>query len=210
MSETFQGDRSPVAGSHPDPAQSAKEMIGAAADTLKDQATQVASVAKDKARDTLQDGQAAAGQAIGQFAAAIRKAGDDLAQHDQSMVGRAVKQAADGLETLSRALAEKHPEDLMRTVQDFGRANPVAFVAGTVLVGVALGRFARSSRRHLEPDTPRVGARPTDTLRAANSGATPPIDERTAYGVEVAEPASYRGDWASAGAPADRFNEPGV
>ena len=59
-----------------------------------------------------------------------------------------MKQAADGLESLSRNLADKDPGDLLNAVRDFGRRNPAAFIGGAVLVGVALGRFVRAS----EPD----------------------------------------------------------
>ena len=77
-------------------------------------------------------------------------------------------------------------------------------------MGVALGRVARSSQRHLKSDTPPAPAKPTDPLRPANYGATSPLGERTPYDAEAAGPASYRGDLASGGAPADRFNDPGV
>jgi hypothetical protein len=33
-------------------------------------------------------------------------------------------------------------------VRDFGRRNPAAFIGGAVLVGLALGRFARASEPH--------------------------------------------------------------
>jgi len=56
-----------------------------------------------------------------------------------------VRQAADGLESLSRNLADKEPGDLLNAVRDFGRKNPAAFIGGAVLVGLALGRFARAS-----------------------------------------------------------------
>jgi hypothetical protein len=58
-----------------------------------------------------------------------------------------VKQAADGLENLSRSISEKRPEEMLDAVRDFGRRNPTAFVAGAVLVGLAVGRFIRSSER---------------------------------------------------------------
>jgi hypothetical protein len=86
-------------------------------------------------------------QTLGDFASAIRKAGDDLAQNDQSLAGKVVKQAADGLESFTRSIGDKRPEDLLNAVRDFGRNNPAAFIAGSVLLGIALGRLAKSTEQ---------------------------------------------------------------
>ena len=68
-----------------------------------------------------------------------------MASTDQSPASRLVQQAADSLESLSRNLADKEPGELLNAVRDFGRKNPAAFIGGAVLVGLALGRFARAS-----------------------------------------------------------------
>jgi hypothetical protein len=105
-----------------------------------------------------------------------------------------VKQAADGLEQISRTVSEKRPEELLDAVREFGRRNPTAFIAGSVLLGVALGRFARSSESHdggvIIPSQdfgqsvatlggPAVGnERGGDSLLAgAEAGGKPPIGE---------------------------------
>lgn len=135
-------------------APSPKEMIAAATDTVKQEVATFASSVKDKTKDQIEQRKDTATKTIGDFANAVRHAGDELAQHDQSAVGRVVKQAADGLEHLSRTVAEKRPEELLDAVREFGRSNPTAFIAGSVLLGVALGRFARSSESHVtEPSS---------------------------------------------------------
>jgi hypothetical protein len=127
---------------------SPKEMATAAVQTVKQEAAQFADSAKGKARDQVEQKKQTATQTLGGFASAIRKAGDELAQHDQDAAGRMVRQAADSLEDLSRTVGEKRPEELLETVRDFGRRNPTAFIAGSVLLGVAIGRFARSSEQN--------------------------------------------------------------
>src|SRR5207244_4069107 len=82
---------------------------------------------------------------LGDFANAIRRAGDELGNADQSPAARLVRQAADGLENFSRNLEGKQPEDLLDDVRSFARRSPAAFIGGAVLLGVALGRFVRSS-----------------------------------------------------------------
>lgn len=129
-------------------ATSVKEMAAAAVQSVKHEAASLASAAEDKAHDQISEKKEIATKTMGDFAAAVRKAGDDLVQHDQSVAGRVVKQAADGLEGLSRSLSEKSPGELLNAVRDFGRKNPAAFAAGAALFGLALGRFVRSSEEH--------------------------------------------------------------
>lgn len=123
----------------------AKEIVGQAGHALKAEAQSFASAAQDRVRAEAQKGTQAGAKTLGDFANAVRRAGDELSQTDQSPASRLVRQAADGLESLSRNLADKDPGDLLNAVRDFGRKNPAAFIGGAVLVGLALGRFARAS-----------------------------------------------------------------
>jgi hypothetical protein len=128
----------------------AKEIVGQAGHALKAEAQSFASAAQDRVRAEAQKGTQAGAKTLGDFANAVRRAGDELSQSDQSPASRLVQQAAEGLESLSRNLADKDPGDLLNSVRDFGRKNPAAFIGGAVLVGLALGRFARASEK---PDT---------------------------------------------------------
>lgn len=126
----------------------AKELVGQAGHAIKAEAQSFASAAQDRVKAEAQRGQQAGARTLGDFANAVRKAGDELARSDQSPASRLVQQAADGLESLSRNLADKEPGDLLNAVRDFGRKNPAAFIGGAVLVGLAVGRFARASEPH--------------------------------------------------------------
>jgi hypothetical protein len=126
-------------------AEQAKQLMGQAGQTLKSEAQSFASVAQDRVRAEARKGAKTATKTLGDFADAVRLAGDRLAESDQSPVSRLVRQAADSLEDLSRNLAGKDPEDLLRAVRDFGRRNPAAFVGGAVLLGFALGRVLRAT-----------------------------------------------------------------
>jgi hypothetical protein len=126
----------------------AREKLGAAAETVRTEAAHFAETARDQASEKLDQGKQAVTSAVSDFADAIRRAGEELGEKDQTMAARLVGQAAEGLSTLSRTVSEKRPEDMLNAVRDFGRANPTAFLAGAVLAGLALGRFARSSAQH--------------------------------------------------------------
>lgn len=123
----------------------AKEVVGQAGQVLKAEAQSFASAAQERVRTEAQKGAQVGARTLGDFANAVRRAGDELSQSDQSPASHLVRQAADGLESLSRNLADKDPGDLLNSVRDFGRRNPAAFIGGAVLVGLALGRFARAS-----------------------------------------------------------------
>jgi len=130
---------------------SVKDMASSAMDTVARDAMAIASDAQGKAAKALEDQKRAVGGAIEDFASAIRKAGEELSESDQTMAARLVRQAADGLEHLSHSLADRRPHEILDAGRDFGRRNPVAFAAGAVLLGVALGRLARSSSAETGP-----------------------------------------------------------
>lgn len=134
----------------------ARSLIGQAGETIKAEAQSFASVAQDRVRAEAEKGVKSAGRTLGDFANAVRRAGDELAGADQSPAARLVGQAAEGLEGLSRNLAGKDAGELLNAVRDFGRRNPMAFIGGAVLAGLALGRFARASDHREDPrDEPR-------------------------------------------------------
>lgn len=139
------GFGTPDADTKTDRKTQAKQMAGKAAEAVKAEAQSFAGTAQQRLRGEAQKHTQTATKTLGDFAGAIRKAGDELSQADQSPAAKLVGQAADGLERLSLSLADKQPEDLLDAVRDFGRRHPMAFIAGGVLVGVALGRFVRSS-----------------------------------------------------------------
>jgi hypothetical protein len=166
----------------------AKALIGQAGQALKDEAQTFADLAQERARTEAQKHAQTATKTLGDFANAIRKAGDELGQADQSPAARLVRQAADGLEGVSRNLAGKQPEDILNDVRAFGRKNPAAFIGGAVLVGVALGRFVRASGGD--------GAR---SLAGATGGEPYELTETPTFGAEST------GDEAIAQAEEDGF-----
>jgi hypothetical protein len=171
----------PDGGGSPNEGASPKDLAAGAVQTLKQETASFAEHAKDRATDALQQQKGAASETLGDFANAIRKAGDELAQSDQSMVGRVVRQAADGLENLARSVSDKRPEELIDTVRDFGRRNPTAFIAGSVLVGVALGRFLKSSGQGGDG----VGS---ETRQFTAPGGAPPMVDESDLQVPAAAP----------------------
>lgn len=133
-------------------AQAAREKVGEAAQTVRAEAAHFADAAREKTAEKVDQGKEAVTTAVGDFADAIRKAGEELANKDQTLAARLASQAADGLQSLSRTVSEQRPDQMLDAVRRFGRDNPTAFLAGAVLAGVALGRFARSSAHGQEAE----------------------------------------------------------
>ena len=123
----------------------AKEVLTQAGQAIKQEAQSFANAAQERARAEAQKRTDTATKTLGDFANAIRRAGEELGASDQTPAAQLVRQAADGLESLSRNISGKRPEDLLNDVRSFARSHPTAFIGGAVLVGVALGRFVRAS-----------------------------------------------------------------
>lgn len=111
-----------------------KEGAAALGGEARERVDRYATTQKDVVTEHLQD-----------FAQAVRRASDDLSDRDQTMASQLVRQAANGLESLSRSVGGSTPEDMVNSVRSFGRSNPAAFIGGAVLAGLAIGRFARAS-----------------------------------------------------------------
>jgi hypothetical protein len=121
---------------------------GAAAyDSLKEGARSLGAEARDRASRYADAQKEAVSGSLEDFARAIRRASEDLSERDQTMAAQVVRQAASGLENMSRSIGGASLEDMIDSVRRFGRQHPVAFIGGAVLAGLALGRFARASRR---------------------------------------------------------------
>ena len=85
---------------------SPQDLVSAAARTVKAEVASFADGVQDKASEKVASATESATDTLSDFASAIRKAGDDLAQNDQSLAGKVVKQAADGLESFSRSVSD--------------------------------------------------------------------------------------------------------
>lgn len=141
------------------PPSSISDLAKSAASTVGDEATKIATAAKSEAADVLNAVKAealdvadkqkeAAVSGLNAFAGAVRKASDDLKSNDQTVVSQFLGHAAEGLESAARSFGSTEPGQLLAQVREFARNNPSMFIAGSVLAGLALGRFIRSSDSH--------------------------------------------------------------
>lgn len=175
-------ERDPAGG----PIAEAREKLGEGAAAVRSEAAHFAERTRDEVAGQIEAKTEAVTDALGVFADAIRRASDELSGQDQTYAAKLATQAADGLQSFTRNLSGKSPEDMLHAARDLGRNNPTAFFAGAVLAGVAIGRFARSSAEHgaksrsgSEPDP---GLDADGSLSNADVGSTLP---GAAFGREV-------------------------
>lgn len=151
MSSTYPED-GPAAQAGPEPeptAGSLKAQARSATERVRGEARQFADSTRQKAVQAVETQQHKLTGTMGDFADAIRTAGDELTQRNQGFAAQLVRQAADGLEGVSRSLDNRTPGEMLDSVRDFGRRHPMAFIGGAALIGLAVGRFIRASA---EPD----------------------------------------------------------
>ena len=118
---------------------------GTSGDTMAENAMAAAESAKSAATEKVEQHKRAASESIDAFAQAVRRASDELSNQDQTAAAQLIKQAAGSLESLSRTLANRSLGDMISSVREFGRRNPVALAGGAALLGLALGRVARTA-----------------------------------------------------------------
>jgi hypothetical protein len=132
-----------------------------AVDEVKHEARDAARHAKQQARSAATKQKDAAAERVGGFAHALNTASDDLRERGQEFAAQYVHKAADGLERASDVLRERDVDQLLGTVEDFARRQPVAFLGAAVAAGFGLARLMKSSaeRRHgaSHGTQPRVG-----------------------------------------------------
>ena len=116
-----------------------------AAEEVKQEARAAADHAKEQARSAAARQKDAAAQQIGGWAQALRTASDDLHGRGQDTAAAYVRQAADGLERACGTVRARDVDELIGSVEDFARRQPVAFLGGAVAAGFGLARFMRSS-----------------------------------------------------------------
>ena len=114
-------------------------------ETMAETASTAVEAAKSAATERLEEQKRAASQSIDSFARAVRRASEELSKEDQTVAAQLIQEAAGGLEGLSRTLSQKSFGDMLGTVRDFGRRNPIALAGGAALLGLAIGRVARTA-----------------------------------------------------------------
>src|SRR5829696_3225845 len=128
----------------------AKDKAQQAAGQAKEQAQQAAGQAKGALRTQVDQRSTQAGEQVGTFASDVRSVGDQLRQQGKDQPAKLADQAADRAERVSNYLERSDADRILNDVEDFGRRQPLAVIAGGLALGLFASRFlkASSSRRY--------------------------------------------------------------
>jgi hypothetical protein len=137
----------------------------------KEKAQEAAGQAKQKAgsqlRSQVDQRSTDAGHRVGGLASDVRAVGESLREQGKDQPAKLAEQAADRAERLGSYLEESDADRILGDVEDLGRRQPWAVIAGGVAVGLVASRFLKASsldryekRTRIEPRDPVVPAAP--------------------------------------------------
>jgi hypothetical protein len=118
-----------------------------AVDQARAKANEAGTQARDRVREQVDRRSTQAGEQAGSAAQALRQASDQLRQDGNEPVARGMEQVAQRVESAGSWLRESDGDRILREVEDFGRRNPLAVVAGGIALGFAASRLLKASSR---------------------------------------------------------------
>jgi hypothetical protein len=141
-------------------------------DQAKEKAQEAAGQAKAKAgsqlRSQVDRRSTDAGHRVGGVASDVRAVSQSLREQGKDQPARLAEQAADRADRLGSYLRESDADRILSDVEDFGRRQPWAVIAGGVAIGLVASRFLKASsidRYEKRSSTERFQARTTTDRR---------------------------------------------
>jgi ElaB/YqjD/DUF883 family membrane-anchored ribosome-binding protein len=101
--------------------------------------------AKDRVREQVDQRSTQAGERVASAASDARSVGEELRRQGKDQPAKLAEQAADRAERLGGYLQESDADRILRDVEDFGRRQPWAVVAGGLALGFVASRFLKAS-----------------------------------------------------------------
>jgi hypothetical protein len=123
----------------------AKDKADELAGQAQDKAQEVAGQAKGRMRDQVDQRSTEAGERVSSTAQDVRSVGEELRKQGKDQPARLADQAADRAERLGGYLKESDADRILRDIEDFGRRQPWAIVAGGLALGFVGSRFLKAS-----------------------------------------------------------------
>jgi ElaB/YqjD/DUF883 family membrane-anchored ribosome-binding protein len=201
MAETAQtggyGRSGPLSGSpgEGDMKDQAQEKAHEVKEQAKGQAQQVAGQARTRLRSEIDSRSTQAGQQVSQQASDVRSVAEQLRSQGKEAPANIAEQVAQRVESTGRWLEQADADQMLHDVEDFGRRNPWAVMAGGLALGFLASRFLKaSSQQRYDSRGLHTAGRTTATNRAlpehATAGYRDPSERftRTAGGSTGVEP----------------------
>jgi hypothetical protein len=114
----------------------------------KEKAQEAGAQARSRVRDEVDRRSTEAGNQAGSAAQALRDASGRLREEGNEPVARGLEQVAERVDRAGSWLRDADGDRILRDVEDFGRRNSLAVIAGGVVVGFAASRLLKASSRN--------------------------------------------------------------
>ena len=155
----------------------------AKAEDVKEQAQEKARDFKQEARgratEQVDQRSTQAGDQVSTVAGDVRSVGEELRRQGKEGPARLADQAADRADRLGSYLQDSDADRILRDLEDFGRRQPWAVVAGGLALGFLASRFLKaSSRERYESSYSGNGAPARPAAPATQSSARPDVVTR--------------------------------
>jgi len=164
----------------------AKDKAQEVAGQAQEKAQEAAGQAKGQLRSQVDQRSTQAGERVGGLASDVRSVSETLREQGKDQPAKLAEQAADRAEKLGTYLKDSDSDRILGDIEDFGRRQPWAVIAGGVALGLVASRLlkASSSDRYQQRSSGQLPQRSTyDVSPAYNRPAsgtsavtTPPAD----------------------------------
>jgi ElaB/YqjD/DUF883 family membrane-anchored ribosome-binding protein len=145
----------------------------------KEKAQAATRQAKDKAgfqlRSQVDQRSTDAGHRVGGLASDVRAVSESLREQGRDQPAKLAEQAADRAERLGSYLEESDADRILRDVEDFGRRQPWAVIAGGVAIGLVASRFLKASSVE-RYERQAGGIQPREPVAPAAATTPPAVD----------------------------------
>ena len=131
-----------------------------AKEKVQDTAQQAAGQARGQIRKQVDERSTQAGEQVSSTAGDVRSVAQQLREQGKEQPAKLAEQAADRAERLGTYLKQADGEAILRDVEDFGRKQPWAVVAGGLAAGFLASRFLKASSSRRAQSDYRPPARP--------------------------------------------------
>ena len=121
----------------------AQEVAGQA----QEKAQEAAGQAQERMREQVDQRSTQAGEKISGTAHDLRSVGEELRNQGKDTPAKFADRGAEQIEKVGSYLSESDGDKLLSDVEDFGRRQPLAVLAGGLVVGMAAARFLKASSR---------------------------------------------------------------
>lgn len=150
-----------------DAAASAKTQTAQALGQAKESAGQALTQARDEIKNRLGQSKDRAADGLNGLTQSVHAVSDTLRQNNLTPVAEVTDTLAGQVDRISGYLKNSDVDTLTRDAEAFARENPAIVIGGALLIGIAIGRFLRSSGR----SAAAAGATPA-SAPAPYAGAT--------------------------------------